>query len=62
MLGVRSETRDLPPNVKDLLKGFDDQVFANFTVCPLTRERPGRMQIVFVKSATNVVNRPRPNE
>jgi hypothetical protein len=61
MLGVRSEDQNLPPNVKKLLKGFDDRIFADFSVCPLTKERPGRMRIVFVQAASHVVNRPEPS-
>ena len=59
MLGVRSEDSKLPANVKPLLKDFGDNIFADFVVCPLTRERPGHMRIVFVKSASRVISRPR---
>lgn len=33
--------------------GFDCDVFADFEVCPFTRERPGVMQRVCVESAAN---------
>jgi hypothetical protein len=62
VLGVPSEDQELPPNVKPLLRGFEDQVFANFTVCPLTKEHAGEMRMVFVKSARRVVDRPKPQE
>src|ERR1043165_8202874 len=39
ILGVPSEDSELPPNVKSLLNSFDDQIFADFTVCPLTRDQ-----------------------
>lgn len=60
MLSVPSEDSELPPNVKSLLKGFDDNIFADFTVCPLTKERRGEMRDVFVKSAIHVVDRRQP--
>ena len=62
VLGIPSEDQELPPNVKSLLKSFDDQIFADFTVCPLMKERAGTMGMVFVKSASHVVNRPEPSE
>jgi hypothetical protein len=57
VLGIPGEGPELPPNVKKLLKSFNDQIFADFTVCPLTKERKGEMRIVQVKSATHVINR-----
>lgn len=60
MLGVPSEDQNLPPNVKGLLRSFDDQIFADFTACPLTKERPETMRMVFVKLASHVVHRPEP--
>jgi hypothetical protein len=60
MLGVPSEDSELPPNVKILLKSFDDNIFAAFTVCPLTKEQKGYMRDVVVKSARQVVDRPHP--
>jgi len=62
MLGIPSEDSELPPKVKDLLKSFDDQIFANYSVCPLTRERRGEMRMVWVKSARDIVNRPEHND
>lgn len=60
MLGVPSEDSELPMNIKTLLKSFDDQIFADFVVCPLTPDHPGEMRMVSVKSATRVINRPVP--
>ena len=60
MLSVPSEDTELPPNVKNPLKGFEDNIFADFTVCPLTKERKGEMRDVFVKSAIHVIDRRQP--
>lgn len=57
MLGVLGEDPELPANIKPLLKDFDDKIFADFIVCPLTKERPGHMGIVTVKSARHVIHR-----
>ena len=55
MLGLRDEDSNLPPNLAKLLKGdFDDEVFGNFVVCPLTKDRTGEMQMVYVKSANTL--------
>jgi hypothetical protein len=55
MLGVHDEDNNLPPNLAKLLKGdFDDEVFGNFVVCPLTRAQPGVMQMVYVTSASRL--------
>ncbi|HJT71658.1 MAG TPA: hypothetical protein VJ731_15775 [Terriglobales bacterium] len=55
MLGLHDEDSNLPPNVAKLLKGdFDDEVFGNFLVCPVTKDRPGEMQMVYVKSANRL--------
>lgn len=37
--------------------GFDCDVFADFEVCPFTKEKAGVMQRVCVESATNVTKR-----
>jgi hypothetical protein len=54
MLGVREEF-DLPSELDPYLGHFDDVVFAQFEVCPLTREKAGSMQVVCVESATGIV-------
>lgn len=59
MLGVPGEDHGLPPNVNALLNGFEDNIFGDFVVCPLTHERPEEMQMVFVKSASHLVDRKR---
>ena len=56
LLGVPSEESELPPNVKVLMEDFEATIFGDFVVCPLSPERPGRMQMVVVKSASHVVN------
>ena len=61
MLGIPSEDSDLPMNVKELLKSFDDRIFADFVVCPLMKDRHGEMRMVSVKSATRILNRPVPS-
>jgi hypothetical protein len=56
MLGVHSEDNNLPGNIKPLLKNFDDVIFADFIVCPVTVQREGWMQLVEVQSATRVTH------
>ncbi len=53
IIGVREEF-DLPPELNNVLGHFDDEVFAEFEVCPLTKDKPGTMQIVCVESATAI--------
>ena len=52
---------DFPSELRRLIPDdpFDTNVYGNYTVCPLTRERPGWMQLVCVAGATNLVSRPR---
>ena len=57
MLGLPSEDSQLPANVKALLKGFGDNIFGDYVVCPLQKYRKGEMQMVYVKSATHLLNR-----
>jgi len=54
MLGVPSEDTHLPKNIKPLLKDFGDVIYADFVVCPLTKEREGHMRDVVIQSATHV--------
>lgn len=64
MLGVsegrfsREGYQNLPPALASTLS-WETDLFADFMVCPFTRERPGVMQLVCVDSATNLVVRPR---
>ena len=53
IIGIREET-SLPKDLNDLLSSFDDEIFGDFTVCPLTIKRKGVMQIVCVQSAENL--------
>ena len=53
MLGLREDT-DLPKALKRASPDFDDVSTGDFEVCPLTRERKGRMQIVCVASVSNI--------
>ena len=62
MLGVPSEDQQLPPNVKTLLHGFEDQIFGDFVVCPHTPDGKGELRMVFVKSASHLVDRKDPTE
>jgi hypothetical protein len=47
----------LPTEVRRLILGREDRtvVFGDYAVCPLTRRRPGRMQIVFIERADHLV-------
>jgi hypothetical protein len=65
ILGIPSDETDfplkyskVPANVERLLVGDGTNIFADFVVCPLTKERPGTMRMVFVKSASRIVDRP----
>jgi len=53
MLGVRNEF-ELPSELDPYLGYFDDVVYADFKVCPLTPPKEGVMQIVCVESAANI--------
>jgi len=50
----------LPPDLAKAID-LDHDVFGDFRVCPFTLERPGRMRIVCVDSATHLQRRPTPN-
>ena len=67
MLGVPYGEEDGDPEIvslPDVIEKIDilnQAVFADFVVCPLTREKPGAMQMVCVESATHlVISRPTP--
>ena len=49
---------NLPASVRDRLS-WDSDLFADFVVCPFTREEPGVMQLVCVESARHIIVRPR---
>jgi hypothetical protein len=58
ILGVHGEDQELPDNLAKILNGnFDDEVYGDFLVCPLTQYKPGEMQIVSVKKASRLVFR-----
>lgn len=52
LLGVPSET--VPESIAPNFSGFDDVVTGDFQVCPLSREKPGVMQMVCVEAAKDV--------
>src|SRR5271155_5068323 len=60
MLGVWEPGEDdpdvawIPDQIYEKL-GYDHEVFANFVVCPLTRQTEDAMQIVCVESAARIV-------
>lgn len=53
VLGIREDT-NLPRVLEKRLGDFDDVAIAEFEVCPLTKEQPGRMQIVCVASVSHI--------
>jgi hypothetical protein len=53
MLGIREGT-ELPANLTKLFGDFDTEVYGDFAVCPLTKSKPGVMQIICVQSANNL--------
>ncbi len=44
----------LPSNLVDVMNS-DKEVFGDFRVCPFTKEDPGKIQIICVESAENLV-------
>jgi hypothetical protein len=50
---------NLPPELVDELAGFDNEMFADFLVCPFTDDRLGVMRLVCVEAAKNIFVRPR---
>lgn len=50
-----NEHPELPENVKRAFKPFQNQVFADFEVCPIRQKKPDRVQAVCVESAKKVV-------
>jgi hypothetical protein len=57
---------DLPANVRHRWSAQGDEamwssyLFGDFRVCPVTKSKPGRMQLVRVEGAANLRVRPRP--
>ncbi len=57
VLGVsesRPQIRQMPKSLEEKLNP-DVAIYGNFQVCPLTKERPGEMQVVCIESASNLV-------
>ena len=50
---------NIPRQVRARLGSLDDEVFADFTVCPFASDKPGVMRLICVESATNIVLRQR---
>jgi len=68
MLGVVQQDErfdDLPANIRQLwdAQGNDamwsSDLFGDFLVCPISKDKPGYMQLVSVKEAANLHLRPR---
>jgi len=57
MLGVHADV--LPPALAAKKDGFDTELWALFTVCPLTRSQPQHMQFVCIESWRNLSVRQR---
>jgi hypothetical protein len=58
LLGVHRDAE--PGSIPDCLRphvGFDRELYADFVVCPFTRERAGHMRFVCVASAANMTVR-----
>jgi hypothetical protein len=50
---IEPDCRQLPADILAALD-WDTEIFADFLVCPFTKERPGVMQFVCAESARNV--------
>ena len=50
---------NIPPQVRARLGGLDDELFADFTVCPFENDQPRVMRLICVESAMNIVLRQR---
>ena len=44
----------IPATIREKLD-FDKNVYGDFLVCPLTRSKPGRMQIICIESGKNLI-------
>ena len=49
-----AEYSDMPPDLSGLLT-WDNEIFADLIVCPITPDEPGVMRLVCIASASNVV-------
>jgi hypothetical protein len=59
VLGVRDSDPPLIPGELVSRLSWDHAVYGDLRVCPLTKERPGHMQIVCVASTRNLSIRPK---
>jgi hypothetical protein len=50
------EYSNMPPDLSDLLT-LDNEIFADFIVCPFTPDEPGVMRLVCIDSASNIIVR-----
>ena len=50
---------NVPPEVVAKLASFETEMFADFTVCPFTKDEPGVMRLICVESAKNILVRER---
>ena len=50
-----NEHPELPADVRRVFKPLENQIFADFEVCPLEPEVPGNMQAACIESARNIV-------
>jgi len=56
-----AEYANLPPELSKLLRG-ENEIFADFIVCPFMPDEPGVMRLVCVDSASNIVVRKIPRK
>jgi hypothetical protein len=61
ILGVHDDDAEAgrPVGYPDCLRphiGFEKNLYADFTVCPVAPDRPGRMRPVCIESASNLVS------
>jgi hypothetical protein len=54
--------RELPKDLEKYMEGLNDEVYADFLVCPYSKEEPRAMQLVCVKSAKHVIYRKRSDQ
>ena len=50
---------NIPAQVRARLGSFDDELFADFSVCPFENDKPGVMRLICVEAATNILLRQR---
>jgi hypothetical protein len=50
---------NVPPKVVGRLASFENEMFADFTVCPFTKDEPGVMRLICIEAARNILVRER---